>query len=151
MKRRQNKIYVVHPNLGVMSTKRCHIAATFILLRSYNLQQSCFHHFLMNLTGSHFRGNYNNVHEIKCRHYIYSYYHVHKRKANSQYTGKGATTNRSKTEHGPQQRLALIPTQWVEGQRKEYSLQIYSRTLESRLGVCSLKLEESKIHDMDRM
>ena len=50
-------MYVVHPNLGVTSTKRCNMGATFISLESYNLQQKSCHHFLLNLTvnltGSH--------------------------------------------------------------------------------------------------
>ena len=88
---------VVHPNLGVTSTKRCHMPAAFILLKCYNPQQTCCHHLLLNLTGSHLgsiffgfefiknslqnniplhipsRGKYNNVHEIiyNCRHYIF--------------------------------------------------------------------------------
>ena len=99
-KKVQRPMYVVHPNLGVTSTKRCHMPATFILLKCYNLQQTCCHHFLLNLSRSHLgsifsrnwihkdslqnniplhissKGSYNNVHEIKCRHYIYSYVNI---------------------------------------------------------------------------
>ena len=54
---RQTKMYVVHPYLGVTSTKGCCVPATFISLESYNLQQKCCHPFLLNLTRSHLGSN----------------------------------------------------------------------------------------------
>ena len=53
MKMGQTKMYVVRPNLGVTSTKKCHIPVTFISLNDYNPQRKCCHHFLLNLIGSY--------------------------------------------------------------------------------------------------
>ena len=33
IKRRQTRMYVVHPNLGVTSTKRCHLLVTFYFIK----------------------------------------------------------------------------------------------------------------------
>ena len=46
MKRRQTKMYVVHPNLGVTSTKRCHMPATFYFIKSYIPQHHSCHPFI---------------------------------------------------------------------------------------------------------
>ena len=50
-------MYVVHPYLGVTSTKGCRVPATFISLENYNLQQKCCHPFLLNHTGNHLGSN----------------------------------------------------------------------------------------------
>ena len=52
MNKRPTTMYVVHPNLGVTSTKGCHKPVTSFNLKGYNPQHECCHSFLKNLAGS---------------------------------------------------------------------------------------------------
>ena len=58
-------MYVVHPNLGVTSTKRCRMRATFIFIRRLQFATEKFPSFFLNLTGSHLGSTSSGIESYK--------------------------------------------------------------------------------------